>query len=181
MKRMNLKMTPRWSIDMTNPITTISRELLIEYVHYDHYTGIFRSIKNRSGGPPEGSVLGTLDSEGYRRITFFGKRYSAARLAFFYMENRWPVQIDHTNRVRDDDRWVNLREASSQENMCNRNIQSNNKSGYKGVSWNKATCKWVSYVKINRKQISLGLYDDLELAALVSEQAREKYHGDFAV
>ena len=58
---------------------------------------------------------------GYRKITIDGKVYSAARLAWFYKTGRWPdPEIDHINRIRDDNRWENLREATRADNLANR-------------------------------------------------------------
>jgi hypothetical protein len=68
-----------------------------------------------------GQVAGTMDGRGYRRIRIDGKDYGAARLAWLYIYGEWPEnEIDHINRVRDDDRLVNLRDVTSSENCNNR-------------------------------------------------------------
>jgi hypothetical protein len=37
------------------------------------------------------------------------------------MTGEWPIdQVDHINRIRDDDRWINLREATPQQNRNNK-------------------------------------------------------------
>jgi hypothetical protein len=35
-------------------------------------------------------------------------------------------------------------------------------------------------LKVNGKEKYLGLFEDMELAGLVADMAREKYHGEFA-
>jgi hypothetical protein len=66
------------------------------------------------------------------------------------------------------------------ENICNRGLFSNNTSGCKGVSWNKRINKWQCYVSIKTKIKHLGYFEDLELADLVSTEARDLYHGKYA-
>ncbi len=51
-------------------------------------------------------------------------------------------EIDHINRDGLDNRRENLRVVSRSQNLRNRRAFKNNKSGYKGVSFNKQTGKW---------------------------------------
>lgn len=58
-------------------------------------------------------------------------------------------------------RWTNA-------NIQNRNkrlLQSNNTSGYRGVSFKKNRNKFTSQIKVNNKNIYLGIYDDIIEAA----------------
>ena len=68
-----------------------------------------------------------------------------------------------SNRNKLDNRKENLRTCSDQENMCNRTKQSNNTSGYKGVSWDKKLCKWLAKITYKRKQIYLGIFNDIKI------------------
>lgn len=54
----------------------------------------------------------------------------------------------------------NLRPATYSQNNQNRKLSKVNKSGYKGVSWNKVNKKWEANIKYNGKTIYLGYYDD---------------------
>ena len=53
--------------------------------------------------------------------------------------------------------------------------------GYKNVAWIKSEKRWKVKINSNNKSYYLGMYKDLELAILVAEMAREKYHKEFAV
>ena len=53
-----------------------------------------------------------------------------------------PKFLDHINGIRDNNRIENLREASDQTNSYNKPRYKINKSGYKGVSWHKASSSW---------------------------------------
>ncbi len=52
-----------------------------------------------------------------------------------------------------------------------------NTSGKTGVSWNKTLNKWVSYIDVLGKRISLGVSKDISVAINLREQAEIKYYG----
>jgi hypothetical protein len=91
------------------------------------------------------------------------------------------MMVDHINMDRSDNRIENLRLATRSQNMMNMPAHADSKSGVKGVSWREDTKKWAVRVTIGGGVYkSFGCYDDLELAELVAQEAREKYHGEFA-
>ena len=52
--------------------------------------------------------------------------------------------------------------------------------GYKNVHWDKKTKCWIVKLQKNKRVEYFGYYQDHELAGLVAEEARNKYHGEFA-
>src|SRR6516162_3957825 len=81
----------------------------------------------------KGGVAGYISkSDGYRYIGIDRHELLAHRLIWLWGTGDWPkCQIDHINRKRADNRWVNLREADNSQQMRNANAQSNNHStGY---------------------------------------------------
>jgi hypothetical protein len=91
------------------------------------------------------------------------------------------TRIDHARPENTlDNRRSNLRRATASENGANRGIPAHNKSGFKGVSWHKARSKWRAFIKVNRKQIHLGLFSQKEDAARVYDQAAILHFGKFA-
>ena len=67
---------------------------------------------------------------GYFHGIIFNRLYHVHRVIWFYMTGNFPKdQIDHINHIRNDNRWINLREASIQENDKNRSKAINNISG----------------------------------------------------
>ena len=158
----------------------ITQELLKEFLHYDPETGIFTWLKTVSRSCI-GQIAGTIVPKGYRRIGLNKKPYAAHRLAFFYMIGSFPPdQIDHINGIKDDNRWVNLREATCYQNMHNQGKQIINKSGYKGVFWHKRDKKWHAKINHMNRKIYLGGFDTPEIAHKAYIAAATKLHREFA-
>lgn len=73
---------------------------------------------------------------------------------------------DHINHNGLDNRRRNLRIATPRENGMNRRgLQSNNTSGFTGVSWFEQRRKWRVRTTINGKQILIGFFDNKRNAA----------------
>ena len=108
-------------------------ERLRQLLDYNPGTGAFIWVCPTSHRVFVGSLAGTPHNKGYRKICVDGVRYFAHRLAWLYMTGEMPKeQIDHINRDTTDDRFINLRQASSSQNQRNREKQANNTSGFKG-------------------------------------------------
>ena len=152
----------------------------MELLTYDPETGEFRWRVARNRQIPN-SIAGNLRRDGYRRIRIDRKTYGAHRLAWLYTHGKWPTdQIDHINMIKNDNRLCNLREATNAQNMHNTRKICTNTSGVKGVTWNKLNKKWYSQIKINRKQIHIGQFDELSDAAAAYERAAKTHFGEFA-
>jgi hypothetical protein len=57
----------------------------------------------------------------------------------------------------------------------NGKIYKNNKSGHKGVIWDKRLCAWKAYIYLRKKFIYLGSYHDIEGAIQAREAAEREY------
>jgi len=142
----------------------ITQARLKELYHYNPETGKFTRIKfgrGRYKGLPVGRI-----SDGYLRIKIDGRAYMAHRLAVLYMEGYMPENtVDHIKRVRDDNRYNELREASRQCQQRNCGMFKNNTSGIKGVYWDTKKGKWHSHIAVDGKAKFLGLtHDKLDAA-----------------
>lgn len=87
---------------------------------------------------------------------------------------------DHINGNKLDNRLENLRICNTSQNHCNKGLQKNNKSGFKGVCWHKKRKKWRVKVQKDKKIVfSNEFYNKID-AANAYNIAVIKYHGKFA-
>jgi hypothetical protein len=134
---------------------------MITKLNYDPNTGAFTWAIKPCKNVRVGAVAGVLNKDGYRRIQIDGKRHLAHRLAWWFVHGNWPAdQIDHINGIKDDNRIINLREATSAENQQNLGKSKRNTSGYTGVTWHKHAEKYQAQITVNGKKIYLGYFDD---------------------
>jgi hypothetical protein len=87
--------------------------------------------------------------------------------------------VDHIDNDRQNNKLINLRFATPQQNQQNRSINKNNKSGTKGVSWNKQRNKWTAQIRINGKLIHLGSFLNKEDAINIRIQRAKNEFGEF--
>lgn len=117
------------------------------------------------------------------KLMSYNKGNMLVHLAIWIMHNgEIPegMEIDHINGNPLDNRIENLRLASRSQNAFNTRIRKSNKSGVKGVNWNKANNNWRARITVNKKEIEIGSYETIEEAKVAIAAARIKYHGDYA-
>lgn len=168
-------------------------EQLRKLLRYDPDSGLlfwrfrdssfFRSDASAAAwnGKHANKIAFTAEMIGYKVGTIFGRRHLAHRVAWAIYHGEWPAdQIDHINGVRSDNRLINMRQSTQQENCCNMPRQSNNTSGYKGVRRYRDGVRWQAVINHLGKPLWLGLYATAEDAHAAYCEAAQKYHGEFA-
>lgn len=92
--------------------------------------------------------------------------------------------VDHIhhdkNECNYDNRKSNLRFVGYVENGMNTVVFKNNKSGCKGVFYNKRYNKWEARICVNKKNIYLGRYSILEDAIMARRKAEQQYYGEYS-
>lgn len=157
----------------------LTQERLHELFTYDHATGnLIRKVSKAN--QPAGAVAGSVNARGHVNVQVDGGLCAAHRIVFLMVHGWLPVEIDHINRIKTDNRVENLRPATSSQNKGNVTPNRSNTSGYRGVSLNSRSGKWHAQIKINGKQTYLGRRDTPEQAALLYNDAAIQHFGEFA-
>jgi hypothetical protein len=98
---------------------SLTQSELKEVLLYNSESGEFYWKENISARARKGQNAGTK-SNGYIRITKKYIKYTAHRRAWLYMTGEWPrLEIDRKNHNPSDNRFINLRSVSHQENHKN--------------------------------------------------------------
>lgn len=112
------------------------------------------------------------------RIRINGRNYSRGRLIWFFVTGEWPIEIDHEDTDRLNDRWGNLRNATRMLNEANKGPYRNNKSGVKGIRFQRG--RWLAAIQVDWKRVHLGTFETKEDAAAAYQAAAATAHGEFA-
>jgi hypothetical protein len=111
-----------------------------------------------------GKSAACLKSDGYRYMHLNYRTELVHRVAWKIMTGADPIEIDHIDGNRSNNKWSNLRNGTKSDNLRNVALKSNNTSGHHGVSFSKRQQKWIA-------SIWLGSFDSKEEAT----EIRKKY------
>jgi hypothetical protein len=98
----------------------------------------------------------------------------------FIMKVSKDMQVDHIDNDKLNNVKTNLRICTHTQNMINRPVRSNSKSGFKGVIFYDKLKKYIARIKFNKEIKYLGSFNDPIDAARAYNAAALKYHGEFA-
>lgn len=97
-----------------------------------------------------------------------------------YILNAPPgYEIDHINHNPLDNRKINLRICTHQQNQFNQPLQKNNYSGVTGVSFYPPRKKYRARIKYNQKELHLGYYTSFLEAVQARNEGMRLLFGDF--
>jgi hypothetical protein len=118
---------------------------------YYYDAGVLRHSRDKGGGTKRGQPVGCLDRDGYLVTMRQRQNLKVHRIIWELHHGEIPkgMQVDHINRVRDDNRIENLRLATPLEN-------SNNQFG-SGMTWKAG--KWQVSYKHNNVNHYIGRFD----------------------
>jgi hypothetical protein len=147
-----------------------SKEELDQVLKYDFETGEFRwrprplamfkpgnSAKrprsaehscNQWNSHFAGRPAASLKADGYYYINLNYHSMLAHRVAYKIMTGSDPVEIDHIDGNRSNNKWTNLKNGTRSDNLRNVRIKRNNTSGYHGVRFDKGQQKWIAMIQI---------------------------------
>lgn len=156
-----------------------SRELLKRMYRYDPNEGTFTRLERVKGAKKDPRSVGWVDAHGYAYLRFDGAPIAAHRAAWLYMLGHIPTLIDHIDRDKLNNKWINLREATKSQNARNAKTPICNATGIKGLTYWEERKLWRISIRHDggRHQSSHKSKDEAieKLASL-----RAELHGSFA-
>lgn len=122
---------------------------------------------------PTGIDVKRITVNGYIHLSvwFNGKRHSinGHQFAWFYTYKNIPNCIDHINRIKNDNRLINLRSVTKSQNAMNmKNV--------KGYTFCNRSKKYIAIIMVNYKKKQLGVFNTPEEARSCYLENKEKYH-----
>jgi len=164
------RLSPDW-FDCVFPAHYLRQRL-----DYDPATGLFAwrdlsslppNVRARMAGNP---ALATRSSAGYLRGVLDGVEVLAHRVAWAIHSGAWPRgDIDHVNRVRTDNRFSNLRDVSTFQNIRNQCPLSHGPLRAVGVGVRGG--RFLARIKLRGCVQHLGTFDTVEEAVAARFQA----------
>jgi len=137
---------------------------------------VLKNIKNI------GTRAGYANGNSYRRIRISGKIYDEHRVIYTLMFGEIPkgYWIDHKDRNVLNNDIDNLRLCTPAQSAHNVGLKTTNKSGFKGVTYEKRMKKWQAASTINGVKKYLGYFETPELASEKYKEFVLKRHFEFA-
>jgi hypothetical protein len=158
-----------------------------EIIYYNDYAEII--MTDKSGCEKARSMIDLEDVDLIKKYRWWVSTKGYA-LAHIYGTNKnihmhklihpGRNQVDHIDRNKLNNRKNNLRDATNQQNAMNQGLRTNNKSGVRGVCWNKNKSCWDAEIMKNGIKYHLGHFKEKEIAINTREQAEIKLFGDFS-
>ena len=136
--------------------------------------------------------LALIDDEDYEKISQYSWYYTSNGYAahknqdgiiFMHrliMETPKGKATDHRNGNKLDNRKTNLRICNQASNNQNVPAFKINKSGYRGVHWNKNNQKWTAQISYKNQTLHIGNFIDIRHAVIARDLWALILHGEYA-
>ncbi len=158
----------------TKPVLTAER--VRELFNYDPETGSLVRLISR-GSRKAGAVV-NYPGQKRGQVRIDGEKFLVHRVVWLTVTGFWPDQdIDHVNGNPSDNRFVNLRLATSEINNQNRRqAQGNNWAGLLGVGSSGCAKRYRASIVVKGRYIHLGCFDTPEEAHAAYLAAKRQLH-----
>lgn len=162
----------------------LTQKEISKRLDYDPITGCLRWKNGVTGFCGKQDIGIEINKRGhkYLKIGYEGRHFIASNLIWLIIYDRLPKDcIIYLDGDGLNNELTNLKEVSNSARMGTAVKPKNNKSGFKGVSWDGVRSKFVAYITVNKKRRYLGRSDSkVELAEAYDRAAIEAW-GEIAM
>lgn len=117
----------------------------------------------------EFKLISGVNSNGYVRVYIKYKEYLGHHVAWYLYYGKWPImELDHKNRVKNDNFIDNLREATDIQQTAN--LSSQSKYG-RCIWYHKRISKYEVCIRTNGKRNYLGIFESVQEAVNARDKA----------
>ncbi len=163
-----------------------TREEALRIFRVDTEAGrLFWRVAPRTHPRLAGKEAGTPRPHSHNRKTYWvvkigGHPFKRAQIIYLVANGKWPSPcVDHINGNSLDDRAVNLRLATNQQNAWNiksRVRKSDLPMGVRQIP----SGRYAARIRCRRKLIHIGVFDSISQATAAYEAKRRELYGEFA-
>ena len=164
-------------------MSELTQQRLKELLVLDEETGVLYWRTGGTGRKPSRMAGHFNRFKGRWHIEIDGRNYLRSRVNFLYVHGWLPVEVDHKDRDKTNDRPGNLRPATQSQNQGNRGAHRSKRSGLpKGVHFSKdhPQTPFRASICVNGRSKHLGYFSGPGLAHAAYVEAAEQYFGEFA-
>lgn len=172
------------------PVKTIplpSQGALLGLLDYNPATGVLTrkfnpAIPMRSNKQYAGKAAGCkATGHGYISVWILGRSYLAQRLIWKMLHGYDPVEMDHKDLDRANNRQRNLRPADHCKNNQNHRKTRPVHKLPRGVNYNNGERdQFIAQISVNKKRYYLGAFGSSRSAHQAYARAARRLHGEFA-
>jgi len=141
-----------------------------------------QSVPERYRGRPAGCKRTNRNGYQFYHVQIKRRHIIAHRVVYFLAYGKDPLNytVDHIDRNSLNNHPLNLRLATTVENVRNQGGNKRNTSGYKGVYWNKNIGRWQASISIDKRLVHLGMFSTAEEAAAARNEAELRVYKEFS-
>jgi hypothetical protein len=167
-----------------------------EFILYPNYAEMI--IYDKNSNPKHKCLIDLEDVERVKKYKWYNSDKGDGRVVihndkvgylsrFLLGVTDRTILVDHKNGKSEDNQKLNLRIANKSQNAMNSKLNSNNTSGYKGITWDKVNNKWVAQITyINKNQRKkkftkkIGRFSNIKDAIKARQEVEQKIFGEFS-
>lgn len=147
-----------------------------------------REVRRLPLGDGQYALIDAADYEALSRYNWrlqngYAARREKTKTTYMHRQIMQPpkgMMVDHINHNKLDNRQINLRVCTRQQNTQNNGKHARSSSQFKGVGYSKDRHKWFAKIWFEGQRIWLGYFLDEVDAAHAYDRAAVKYFGRFA-